>query len=278
MESHHADNGAFTAQSFIDKMHCQDQQIKFSGVGAHRQNGVAERAVGTVFSQERTQLLHAQLCWHGRAQVSLWPMSTQHAFRVHNIVPIMHTGLSPDKVFSRATSNHAELLALRPWGCPAHALDPTLQNGKKLFKWKPRARRGQPMGWSPVRASSVSLAQNLSTGFLLLQFRVVFDPWFEAATCNEEKLADSWPALMSNHQFKANADQDTALDDEWLTKEELIARKKHEETKENSRPSAKQEGGRKGNWQPQETRGNAQHPLPTAQEGNSKTEGTSQAE
>ena len=61
-------------------------------------------------------------------------------------MPNMETGLSPDELFSITTSDHRELLNLHPWGCPVHVLMPTLQDGKKLPKWQPRARRGQFMG------------------------------------------------------------------------------------------------------------------------------------
>ena len=139
IKSCHTDNGVFTAQSFMDEIRTQEQSITFSGMGAHHQNGVSERAIGTVFMQARTQLLHSQLRWTDQTPISLWPMSTQHATKLHNIMPGMQSGLTPDEIFSRTTSNHAELLQLKPWGCPAHVLDPTLQDGKKLPKWKPRS-------------------------------------------------------------------------------------------------------------------------------------------
>ena len=63
IKSHHTDNGVFTSQSFVDTIHKQEQRLTFSGVGAHHQNGVAERAIGTVVRTARTQLLNAQLCW-----------------------------------------------------------------------------------------------------------------------------------------------------------------------------------------------------------------------
>jgi len=90
-------------------------------------------------------LLHAQLRWPDQTPVSLWPISIHHAVQLSNTLPKMETGLSSDEIFSRTTDNNANILRLQPWGCPLYVLDPTLQDGKKLPKWKPRARRGQFM-------------------------------------------------------------------------------------------------------------------------------------
>jgi hypothetical protein len=40
-----------------------DQTIDFCGVGAHHQNGVAERDIFTVTEMARAMLLHAVLHW-----------------------------------------------------------------------------------------------------------------------------------------------------------------------------------------------------------------------
>lgn len=39
------DNGVFRSQEFLEAIHRSNQQITFSGVGAHHQNGVTERAI-----------------------------------------------------------------------------------------------------------------------------------------------------------------------------------------------------------------------------------------
>ena len=45
---YHADHGVFDAEEFLDEVNKNGQTIDFSGVGAHHQNGVAERAIRTV--------------------------------------------------------------------------------------------------------------------------------------------------------------------------------------------------------------------------------------
>ena len=71
IKQYHTDNGVFTTQSFIDEVYKSDQRITFSGVSSHHQNGVAERAIGTVMGKSRTQLLHAQLRWSEQTPTSL---------------------------------------------------------------------------------------------------------------------------------------------------------------------------------------------------------------
>ena len=50
IKSYHADNHPFTSKEFLDDIERQEQTISLSGVGAHHQNAVAERAIQTVFS------------------------------------------------------------------------------------------------------------------------------------------------------------------------------------------------------------------------------------
>ena len=126
VKQYHTDNGVFTAQSFVDQVHRMEQQLTFSGIGAHHQNGVAERAIGTVSRRARTQLLHAQLRWSEQTPSSLWPMSLLYAVHLHNIIPSMSTTMSQGELFSRRTSTHQNLLTLHLWGCPVYILMPTL--------------------------------------------------------------------------------------------------------------------------------------------------------
>jgi hypothetical protein len=44
--------------------------------------------------------------------------------------------------------NYNHLQRSHVWGCPVYVLDPMLQDGKKIPKWKPRARRGFYIGVS----------------------------------------------------------------------------------------------------------------------------------
>ena len=168
VRNYRSDNGAFTSKEFMTEAHESKQMITFSGVGAHHQNGVAERAIRTVVTKARTMLLHAQLRWPDATSPELWPMAMEHASYLLNIIPNVHEGLSPEEKFAKAFKSTNRLTDLPVWGCPTCVLEPTLQDGKKLPKWKPRSRRGQFVGFSPVHASNVPVVRNLSTGSLFV--------------------------------------------------------------------------------------------------------------
>jgi hypothetical protein len=48
IKHYHDDNAPFGANEFKSDIANQDQELTFSGVGAHHQNGVAERSIRTV--------------------------------------------------------------------------------------------------------------------------------------------------------------------------------------------------------------------------------------
>ena len=56
---YHCDNGRFADRAFMDDIHKAGQTITFCGVGAHHQNGVAERRIRDITKSARTMLLHA---------------------------------------------------------------------------------------------------------------------------------------------------------------------------------------------------------------------------
>ena len=78
-------------------------------------------------------------------------------------------------------------------------LNPRLQDGKKLPKWTPRARRGQFLGYSPQHSTLVGRILNLSTGSVTPQFHVVYDDLFSTVTCPVDSPLpeSSWNSLLS---------------------------------------------------------------------------------
>ena len=48
IEDYLADNGVFKAKAFVKHLQDHHQKVKFCGVNAHHQNGVAERAIKTI--------------------------------------------------------------------------------------------------------------------------------------------------------------------------------------------------------------------------------------
>ena len=94
------------------------------------------------------------------------------------------------------------LRQLHVWGCPCFVLDPTLQDGKSLPKWKPRARLGQYLGVASGYSSTIGNILNLRTGSVSPQYHVVHDDFFTTAyapmnenTWEELGGIDEWQTL-----------------------------------------------------------------------------------
>jgi hypothetical protein len=56
-------------QAYLDAM---DQEIYFSGIRAHHQNGVAKSLVHTIIKRARIMLLHAILHWPNEVDLDLF--------------------------------------------------------------------------------------------------------------------------------------------------------------------------------------------------------------
>jgi transposase InsO family protein len=60
IKHYHADNGRFKDKLFTKDIEEKGQTISFCGVGAHHQNGIAEKRIGDLQRRATTLLLHAQ--------------------------------------------------------------------------------------------------------------------------------------------------------------------------------------------------------------------------
>jgi Reverse transcriptase (RNA-dependent DNA polymerase) len=238
IQTYHTDNGtAFTNRDFAEELKTFRQVHTFAGVGAHHQNGVAERAIQTIMAMSRTMMLHAAIKWPDTCDLSLWPMAVDYATHIYNHVPNPRTGLSPMDVFSQTKWPLSKCHDLHVWGSPLYVLDPTIQDGKKLPRWNPRSRRGKFLGLSRLHASSIPLALNLDTGHISPQFHCVFDDWFTTVAGDSSTQPDldsqTWKDLFAGSRFQYPFDDDKApsLGPEWTTDHEELARvrARHEE-------------------------------------------------
>ena len=110
-------------------------------------------------------LIHAAMYWSEETHDNLWSFALDHAIYIHNHTRNMKTGIRPIEHFTGARHDCTKLLKrLHVWGAPSYVLDPILQDGKKLPKWQPRARRGQFLGVSSRHSSQVGLIRNIRTG------------------------------------------------------------------------------------------------------------------
>ena len=169
------DNGsAFSSQEFAKKLSIFKQVLHFAGVGAHHHNSVAERGIRTIMSIARTMMLHSSIHWPDVADPCLWPMAVSHAVFLHNHVPDPSSGLSPSDVFTKTHWPQKRFHDLHVFQSPVYVLDKTIQDGKKIPRWKPRSARFQFMGFSGNHATSAPLVLNPATGAITPQFHVVF--------------------------------------------------------------------------------------------------------
>ena len=229
--SYHTDNGVFTAAAFQDELSKLEQGLSLSGVGAHHQNAVAERAIGTVTGIARTIMLHAKIRWPKQVTTKLWPMAMKQAQFLVNHVPDLNNVCPMDLMLKTMVPRH-QLRHVHVWGAPCFVLDPKLQDGHKIPKFDPRSRQGLNLGWSPKHASSVPLVLNLTTGNISPQFHVVFDDWFTTVSSisdreDQEPIdGETWTNLLADQRIQVAFDEDdpVAVDDEWLTEIERIER------------------------------------------------------
>ena len=239
IKKYHADNMPFGNGDFVRSVEDSGQSIKFSGVGAHHQNGVAERAIQTMSSWARTMLLHATIHWPEAEHLHLWPFALQHAAYLWNHLPNRTTGVAPIEIFSGVSfSTFEHLTRSHVWGCPVYVLDPKLQDGKKLPKWQAWARRGQYLGTSPDHSSTVGLIHNLCTGFISPQYHVIYDDLFSSIPNAEsgglphalEFTGDFWHRLLETglESILPDDDEDPVppLHPDWLTDAERAARRR----------------------------------------------------
>jgi Reverse transcriptase (RNA-dependent DNA polymerase) len=236
IESYLTDSGAFKAHAFVRHIQNHNQQIHYCGANAHHKNGVAERAVKSISNMARAMLLHASSHWKDNVDASLWPMAVKYAVHLFNNLP-NEQNLCPADIFMGVTIPRHRLASLHVWGCPVYILDARLQAGQKIPRWQPRSRQGMFVGISSLHSSDVPLILNMQTGSITPQFHVVFDDYFSTVTSisDNENPPGSWEDLClenSVHIIDEDTNQENCIDsftylnDEWLTKEELLAKQR----------------------------------------------------
>ncbi len=92
------DNGIFASKDFRSSCLQQKQRMKFCGVNAHHQNGIAERHIRSITERARTMLIHAMISWPDIITEHLWPYAFRLAVDLHNNTP-NSTGLTPEEIF-----------------------------------------------------------------------------------------------------------------------------------------------------------------------------------
>ena len=123
VEHYHADNGRFAEPAFVNECKRCSQKLTFCGVGAHHQNGIAERKIKDVTLIARTILLHAMRYWPEYITIMFWPFAAKCAEERMNNLTINLEHKTPDMRFSRAKAINVQLKHYHTFGCPVYILD-----------------------------------------------------------------------------------------------------------------------------------------------------------
>ncbi|MDA3833359.1 MAG: reverse transcriptase domain-containing protein [Spirochaetales bacterium] len=189
VQHYHADNGIFASRGFREEVQRCGQKLTFCGVGAHHQNGVAERRIQDLCDSARSMLAHAS---HRNPAVNahLWPYALRHASYTRRILPRQGHSKSPEELFTKSPVR-ATTKFLHPFGCPVYVLQAALQSGGTQPKWDDRSRVGINLGHSAQHAPSVSLILNPTTGYVSPQFHCVYDNGFDTPK-KDKNFSNIW--------------------------------------------------------------------------------------
>jgi hypothetical protein len=145
------------------------------------------------------------------------------------------THLPPQELYTGSLFlRYNHLARLHTLGCPVYVLHPHLQDGQKVLKWQPRARRGQFLGYIMEHSSYIVLILNTNTGNIGPQYHVVQDEYFTTVPSVDSTKtfgAAFWRAIMQTGVERYLSDEIDrfgkplplpSLHDEWLTKEEQL--------------------------------------------------------
>jgi hypothetical protein len=178
-QAYHADNGHFSDNRFCDECTSCHQVITFCGIGGYHQNGIAERKIKELTHGVWTLLLHAKQMLPEYISTILWPFALKCCKDWLNNLTHHADGQTPYQTIAGLESSKIILSNFHTFGCTCYVLDHCFQSGNGIIsKWKPHARMGIYVGWSPSHAFHVALVLNPRTGHVSSQFHVVFDDDF----------------------------------------------------------------------------------------------------
>ena len=197
------------------------QNIKFSTMGTHHQNGIAEQGIQTILMKAQTLLIHAAVHWPAQADSDLWPMAVDYALHHHNHMPHPSMGCFPLWPSCSLPIQHTLISKTCMFGASlTFFLEPSLQDGHKLPKWKPQPHCSLFVGVSPCHSALVPLILNPQTGKISPQLHVVFDNWFTSILSVGSVDAfdpSTWQDLFTTrYQYLFDKDDPLNLGPDWL--------------------------------------------------------------
>ena len=174
---YHCDNGRFADKASVDYVQTARQTITFCRVGAHHQNGVAERRIRDITENAQNSLLHAAHRWPKAIAANLWLQAIKHVVNVRNSLPWPGKTESLSSKFT-GMSIQPNLKNFHLFGCLVYVLQAPLQTRSPFPKWEECSRIGVFLCHSPHHVSSVLLVLSTQTSLISPQFHCVFDDDF----------------------------------------------------------------------------------------------------
>eukprot|EP00957_Ditylum_brightwellii_P197119 15017869-Ditylum_brightwellii.AAC.1 len=149
----------------------------------------------------RTVLLHAKRKWPAVINTILWPFAYRAVEKRHNKLDLKANGLSP---LEQLLGHKEESMAsdFHTWGYLIFVLNSRSQSNTGIGppKWDPKARVGIYLSHSSFHAGNVVLVLNLQTGYVSLQYHVVFDDEFSTAPyLQSSEPPPNWIDLVQTH-------------------------------------------------------------------------------
>jgi hypothetical protein len=99
-------------------------------VGAHHQNGIAEKRIGDLQRRATTLLLHAQRRWPDAINSHLWMYAIRAANDSRNYAPMNEDDTCPMSKFCN-TASVPKVQNQHHFGCPTYVLRKELKDHKK---------------------------------------------------------------------------------------------------------------------------------------------------
>jgi hypothetical protein len=121
IKHYHADHGRFKDKLFSKSIEDKVQTISFCGVGAHHQNGIAEKRIGDLQRRATTLLLHAQRRWPDAINTHLWTYAIRAANDSRNYAPTNENDTCPMSRFC-TTASLPTIQIQHHFGCPTYVL------------------------------------------------------------------------------------------------------------------------------------------------------------
>jgi hypothetical protein len=196
IKHYHCNNGRFADNAFQQACQQSRQRLTFSGVNAHFQNEIAERAIRDLSESAQKQLLHARKRWPAAVHTALWPYALMNVTLLHSTLLMLEDSSSWLELFSSIRVG-AKMVHNHTFACLVFALQNELAAGNTIPKWSPRACLGLNLGPSPMHARNMYLVLNLSTGLVSPQFHCHFDDFYETTKYGgtDVTVSSTWQQL-----------------------------------------------------------------------------------